>query len=74
MSLNSDTKSKNVVKINVRENMKEKEKEKDKDKKNMKRLSVNLFEIVLDFSSANDSKSFISSFKQIIKNCKSKNK
>jgi len=76
LSLNSDSKSKNVVKINVRENMKEREKEKDKDKdrKKMKRLSVNFFEIVLDFSSDNDSKSFISSFKQIIKDCKSKNK
>ena len=76
LSLNSDTKSKNVVKINIRENMKEKEKEKDKDKdkKKMKRLSVNFFEIVLDFSSANDSKSFISSFKKIINDCKSKNK
>lgn len=71
-SVNSNNKYKNIVNITVRERPKEKEKEKDK--KKSKRPSINLFDIILDFSSANDSKQFINSFKKTISNFKEKNK
>ena len=71
-SVNSNNKYKNIVNITVRE--RPKEKEKDKDKKKSKRPSINLFDIILDFSSANDSKQFINSFKKTINNFKEKNK
>ena len=66
--LNSDNKSKNIVNISVREKPKEKEIEKEKDKKKGKRPSIKTDQInfVLDFSSVNDSKLFINSFKKII--------
>ena len=71
-SVNSNNKYKNIVNITVRERPKEKEKEKDK--KKSKRPSINLFDIILDFSSANDSKQFINSFKKTINNFKEKHK
>ena len=72
ISVNSNNKYKNIVNITVRERPKEKEKEKDK--KKSKRPSINLFDIILDFSSANDSKQFINSFKKTINNFKEKHK
>ena len=72
ISVNSNNKYKNIVNITVRERPKEKEKEKDK--KKSKRPSINIFDIILDFSSANDSKQFINSFKKTINNFKEKHK
>ena len=72
ISLNNDNKFKNIVNVSIREKIKDKEKEKDK--KKTKRPSINIFDIILDFSSTNDSKLFINSFKKIISNYKSKKK
>ena len=67
ISLRSDSKSKNIVNISVRK-QKEKEIEIEIEKKKGKRPSIHtdLINIVLDFSSVNDSKLFINSFKKII--------
>ena len=72
VSLNSDKQFKNIVNLTVRERAKEKEKEKDK--KKLKRPSINMFDMILDFSSINDSKLFVNSFKTIINNYKAKQK
>ena len=72
ISLNSDSKFKNIVNISYRELYKDKDK--DKDKKKTKRPSLSIFDIQIDFSSDNDSKSFINSFKKIISLYKSKKK
>ena len=72
VSLNSDKQIKNIVNLTVRERAKEKEKEKDK--KKSKKLSINMFDMILDFSSVNDSKLFVNSFKTIINNYKAKQK
>ena len=72
ISLNLDNKFKNIVNISIREKIKDKEK--DKDKKKAKRQSINIFDIIIDFSSSNDSKSFITSFKKIISNYKANKK
>ena len=72
ISLNNDNKFKNIVNVSIKEKIKDKEKEKDK--KKTKRPSINIFDIILDFSSTNDSKLFINSFKKIISNYKSKKK
>ena len=67
ISLRSDSKSKNIVNISVRK-QKEKEIEIEIEKKKGKRPSIHTdqINIVLDFSSVNDSKLFINSFKKII--------
>ena len=72
VSLNSDKQFKNIVNLTIRERAKEKEKEKDK--KKSKKLSINMFDMILDFSSVNDSKLFVNSFKTIINNYKAKQK
>ena len=72
ISINCKNKYKNIVNLSIREKIKDKEKEKDKKKE--KRPSINYFDIVLDFSSSKDSKSFIDSFKEFIINYKSKKK
>ena len=70
VSLNSDKQFKNIVNLTIRESIKDKEKEKEKDKKKLKKQqSINMFDMVLDFSSVNDSKLFVnclSLFKLII--------
>ena len=76
IALNSDNHFNNIINMSVKDILKEKEKEKekdkDKDKKKQKRLSVNFFQITLDFSSVNDSKNFIYEFKKSIKNFRAK--
>ena len=76
IALNSDNHFNNIINMSVKyilkEKEKEKEKDKDKDKKKQKRLSVNFFQITLDFSSVNDSKNFIFEFKKSIKNFRAK--
>ena len=69
ITLNSNNKSKNIVNIQVRE----KQKEKDK-RKSLKRDSISVFDIILDFASTNDSKEFINSFKKVINEYKAKKK
>ena len=61
-SINLDTKAKNILYITIIEN---------KDKLT-KKQDLNTFEIVLDFSSVNDSKTFAKSFKNAIKKFKEK--
>ena len=70
ISLNGDSKFKNIINISFREI----EKEKDIDKKKTKRSSLNIYDIQIDFSSDNDSKIFINSFKKIISQYKAKKK
>ena len=79
IKLNKDSKFKNIVNIDIRENSKEKDKnnnKKEKDKKNKNKkdtkilLMDNTFEIVLDFSSVNDSTNFSNDFNGMIKNLK----
>ena len=79
IKLNKDSKIKNIVNIDIRENSKEKDKnnnKKEKDKKNKNKkdtkilLMDNTFEIVLDFSSVNDSTNFSNDFNGMIKNLK----
>ena len=70
ISLNVDSKFKNIINISFRE----KEKDIDKDKKKTKRSSLNIYDIQIDFSSDNDSKLFINSFKKIISQYKAKKK
>ena len=72
ISLNGDSKFKNIINISFREI--EKEKDIDKDKKKTKRSSLNIYDIQIDFSSDNDSKLFINSFKKIISQYKAKKK
>ena len=72
ITLNTHNKSKNIINIQVRE--KAKEKDKDKDKKLLKRNSISSFDIILDFSSINDTREFINSFKKIITEFKAKKK
>ena len=74
ITLNKDNNFKNIVNISVKDIPKEKYKEKDKekDKKLLKRLSVNFFQITLDFSSPSDSNKFTKDFQNIINNFKSK--
>jgi hypothetical protein len=75
ISLNSDKQFKNIVNLTIRESIKDKEKEKEKDKKKLKKQqSINMFDMVLDFSSVNDSKLFVNSFKAIISKFKAKQK
>ena len=82
IQLNKDNKFKNIVNMDIRENSKEKDKndnKKDKDKKsknnkNAKILLMDTFEIVLDFSSLNDSTNFINDFNGMIKKIKENNK
>jgi len=64
-SLNMDKKFRNIIKIVVLEN---KEKDKDKDKKKQEKQELNSYEIVLDFSSINDSKNFAKCFKSAVNN------
>ena len=64
-SLNMDKKFRNIIKIVVLEN---KDKEKDKDKKKQEKQELNSYEIVLDFSSINDSKNFAKCFKSAVNN------
>ena len=61
LSLNIVDKKPNIVIMSIRENINDKNKKKSSDK---------TFEIILDFSSKNDSKIFIDSFKDIINNYK----
>lgn len=72
ITLNIDNKFKNIVSLSVRERFKEKEK--GKDKKMAKRLSINMFDLILDFSSGHDSKDFVNSFKKAITKYKTKPK
>ena len=73
---------KNIVNMDIRENSKEKDKndnKKDKDKnsknkKNTKNLLMDNFEIVLDFSSVNDSTNFSNDFNGMIKKLKENKK
>ena len=60
-SLNMDKKFRNIIKIVVLEN-------KDKDKKKQEKQELNSYEIVLDFSSMNDSKNFAKCFKSAVNN------
>ena len=69
ITLNSNNKSKNIVNIQVREKPKEKDK-----RKSLKRDSISVFDIILDFASTNDSKEFINSFKKVINEYKAKKK
>ena len=71
VSLNSNNKSKNIVNIQVKDKGKDKEKDK---RKSLKRNSLNVFDIILDFASTNDSKEFINSFKKVITEYKAKKK
>ena len=61
-SLHIDKKSKNIVRLTIIEN------------KDKKKQDLNNYEIVLDFSSINDSKNFFKCFKNAVKYFKEKNK
>ena len=84
IALNKDDKIKNIVNMEIRDNTNEKEKEKNnikkdkekksKDKNNKKIISINSFEIVLDFSSVNDSTNFSNDFNRMIKKFKENKK
>ena len=84
ITLNKDNKIKNIVNMEIRDNTNEKEKEKNnikkdkekksKDKNNKKIISINSFEIVLDFSSVNDSTNFSNDFNRMIKKFKENKK
>ena len=65
ISLNIKDKKPNIVIMSIRENIKDKNKKKSSDK---------IFEIILDFSSKNDSKIFFDSFKKTIDNYKKNRK
>ena len=65
ISLNIKDKKPNIVIMSIRENIKDKNKKKTSDK---------IFEIILDFSSKNDSKIFFDSFKKTIDNYKKNRK
>ena len=64
-SLNMDKKFRNIIKIVALES---------KDKKKQEKQDLNSYEIVLDFSSINDSKNFAKCFKNTVNNFKEKNK
>ena len=64
-SLNMDKKFRNIIKMVVLES---------KDKKKQEKQESNSYEIVLDFSSINDSKNFAKCFKSTVNNFKEKNK
>ena len=67
LGLKVDKKIKNIVNFVIRdnENNTEKKKEKDKANKDGKNLAFPSFDIVIDFSSSSDSKSFIHKFKEM---------
>ena len=64
-SLNMDKKFRNIIKIVALES---------KDKKKQEKQDLNSYEIVIDFSSINDSKNFAKCFKNTVNNFKEKNK